>query len=133
MSLSDLEYLADFGLGDKSWIDIYIDGDFKSFRFQGMGSITVEKGRQVLICLRPSLRDELTDCPGITEYLEKQPKARSKGKRSADSLVSPIKSKISRLDVDTDLAAPRSKLTPDPLDNDSPFFSSVSTAGALPS
>ena len=84
MSLGDLGYLADFGLGDKSWIDIYIDGDFKSFWFQGMGSIAVEKGRPVLIHLRPTLRDELTDCPGITEYLEKQPKAQSKGKRSAN-------------------------------------------------
>ena len=140
MSLGDLGYLADFGLGDKSWIDIYIDGDFKSFRFQGTGSITVEKGRPVLIRLRPTLRDELTDCPGITEYLEKQPKARTKGKRSANSLVSPIKSKISRLDTETDLDAPRSNQlillpsrspTPDPLDNDSPFLSSVSTAGVL--
>jgi hypothetical protein len=75
------------------------------------------------------------------EYLEKQPKARSKGKRSADSLVSPIKSKISRLDIETDPDAPRSNrlillpsqsLTPDPSDNNSLFLSSVSTAGVLP-
>ena len=29
--LDDLKYLADFGLDEKSWIDIYIDGNFKSF------------------------------------------------------------------------------------------------------
>jgi len=30
LSLSDLKYLTDFGLDEKSWIDIYIDGNFKS-------------------------------------------------------------------------------------------------------
>ena len=74
LSLGNLKYLADFGLDEKSWIDIYIDGNFKSFQFHGDGSITVEKGRPVLIRLRPTLRDELTDCPGLAEYLEKQPK-----------------------------------------------------------
>ena len=39
--LDDLKYLADLGLDEKSWIDIYIDGNFKSFRFHGDGSITV--------------------------------------------------------------------------------------------
>ena len=93
LSLSDLKYLADFGLDEKSWIDIYIDGNFKSFRFHGDGSITVEKGQPVLIHLRPTLRDELTDCPGLAEYLEKQPKGQSKLKCSTDALISPIKPK----------------------------------------
>ena len=99
LSLGDLRYLADFGLDEKSWIDVYIDGTFMSFRFHGDGSITVEKGRPVLIRLRPTLRDELTDCPGLAEYLEKQPKGRSKRKRSADALVSPIKPKTARLNL----------------------------------
>src|ERR1700720_3190342 len=65
LSLSDLKYLADFGLNEKSWIDIYIDGNFNSYQFHGDGSIAVEKGRPVLIRLRPTLRDELKLTPNV--------------------------------------------------------------------
>ena len=81
----------------------------------------MEKGRPVLIRLRPTLRDELTDCPGLAEYLEKQPKGRSKLKRSADVLVSPIKPKMARLDLQSDasqssqlIQIPSQSPTPEP-------------------
>jgi len=73
-------------------VDVYVEGTFKTFRIQTSSSITVEKGRSVLLCLQPSLREELTDCPGLEMYISKQPKARAKGKRAAESLVSPAKS-----------------------------------------
>jgi len=43
----------DFGLDKKSWID----GNFKSY------------GRTVLIFFAACLQDELSDCPGLAEYL----------------------------------------------------------------
>src|ERR1700735_1092727 len=97
LSLSDLGCLADLGLGEQSWIDVYVDSAFKTFQWQAAGSIIVEKGYPVVIRLRPTLLEELTDCPGLAEYLDKQPKARAKGKRSAEPLVSPIKTKTPRL------------------------------------
>jgi hypothetical protein len=54
--------------------------------------LTVEKGQQVLLKIRPSLRKTLDDCPGIEEELEMQPKYRSVGvKRPAEELVSPAR------------------------------------------
>lgn len=75
-----------------------MDGDFKTFEIHGNGSVQVEKGRQLLMRLRPSLREELADCPGLSDKMALQSKARSKGKRPAQTLVSPAKpSKILRL------------------------------------
>lgn len=99
LCLDDIEYIADFGLGDKSWIDVFVDGGFKSYQIRKQSSIQVERGREVLIRLRPSLREPLTDCPGIERYIAKQASARtSLGKRQGDALVSPLKlSKAPRL------------------------------------
>ena len=47
----------DFGLDEKSWIDIYIDGNFKSLWPDSFDFFTAY------------LRDELSDCPGLAEYL----------------------------------------------------------------
>ena len=54
--------------------------------------LTVEKGQQVLLKIRPSLRKALDDCPaGIQEELEMQPKYRLVGmKRPAEELISPV-------------------------------------------
>jgi hypothetical protein len=86
-----------FGLAEKSWVDVYVDGAFKTFQIQARGSIAVEKGRPVLIRLRPNIREGLVDCPDLEEYIAKQPQARGKGKRAAEALVSPIKiAKVSK-------------------------------------
>jgi hypothetical protein len=77
LCLLDLSYLADFGLTANDWVDIYVDGSFKSFQIKAQSSIAVEKGRHVLLRLRPNALEELTDCPGLVEYTEKQPKSRS--------------------------------------------------------
>jgi hypothetical protein len=111
LSLGNLEYLADFGLDEK----------FKSFQFHGDGPITVEKGWPVFIRLWVTLRDELTDCPGLVEYLEKQPKGQSKLKCSADVLVSLIKPKTAQLNLRSGtsqfsqlIQIPSQSLTPEP-------------------
>lgn len=54
--------------------------------------IQVEKQRPVLLRLRPSLTEELADCPGLSDELSRQLKYRTSSKRLADTtLVSPPK------------------------------------------
>lgn len=89
--LADISTLLDVSRDYSTWVDVYVEGDFKSFPIQGTGSVEVERGRPLLMQLRPNLREPLTDCPGISEYTELQPKFCSNGKRAAQTVISPIK------------------------------------------
>lgn len=92
LCLDDIAYIADFGLGAKSWVDVFVDGVWKSFQIQKHNSIQVEKGREVLIRLRPNLCEGLVDCPGLKQRIAKQGTARTgSSKRPADALISPHK------------------------------------------
>lgn len=96
-------YLSDCGLSENSWVDVYVEGTFKCFQIQTKSSITVEKGWPVLIRLRPNLREELTDCPGLDDHVEKQSKGCSKGKWPAEMLISPLKNtKVPRHSLNSD-------------------------------
>jgi hypothetical protein len=68
--------MQDIGITDASWFDIYVDPDRKTM--QAAAVFNVDKTRQTLIRLRPSLLDELelTDCPGINDFIADQPRNR---------------------------------------------------------
>ncbi|KAF7969422.1 hypothetical protein HWV62_27365 [Athelia sp. TMB] len=88
LCVTDLKYLAQFGVAEDSWIDIFMDGTFKTFRTGAGGITTVERGRQLLIRLRRSALEELpiARCPGIDSLITRQSKGRSRGsKRAADA------------------------------------------------
>jgi len=85
------EIVETFELDDSSLLDHW-QGEWKTIRIST--PITVEKGQRALLRLRPSLREYLTDCPGIEKELQLQPKRPSGTKRAAETLVSPIKKVI---------------------------------------
>lgn len=80
--IDDLKLTAD------SRIDIW-RGEWMIIKVKDV--IDVDRGQHILLRIRPSLLEELTDCPGLTEELALQPKRWRTGKRGGDESVSPLK------------------------------------------
>jgi len=86
-------------IGEKNTcVDYYSNGQWQTSQPDIV--LTVNKAHTVLIRLRRSLLEPLTDCPGLDDEIKLQPRTSSRNKRSADNLVSPIK-KVPRIDQDS--------------------------------
>jgi hypothetical protein len=84
--LADL--LKKCGHRDDDFIE-YWDGQWVMSQLDVI--VTVNIAYPVLIRLRPTLIEPLTDCPGLDDELKLQPRAMSKNKRAAATVVSPMK------------------------------------------
>ncbi|KAJ3511417.1 hypothetical protein NMY22_g15653 [Coprinellus aureogranulatus] len=107
--------LAQLGLDENSFIDVYLHTGYWSTMTVGT-VITLERGYDLLVRLRPSLGEELAlgDCLGIDDELEYQPRSCG-SKRSAYNLVSPLK-KTPRIEgVAIDVSATANRPPPSPL------------------
>jgi len=78
-----------FELGASSLIDMW-DGEWRTVNID---TVLVLKRQRLLLRHQPSIRELLTDCPGIEEELQMQPKRPSGNKRAGETLVSPYKKK----------------------------------------
>lgn len=85
--------LQGLDIAENTHLDVYVDGAFKTFRATSSSVVNVEKGRSVIIKLRPSflLGLDASQCPGLDEFVEKQSRGRSKRRHSPDPVVSPAK------------------------------------------
>lgn len=80
------ELIKDLGLEEGSRLDVWTGSEWVTINLHGI--IPVEKGQQVILKTRPSLRHGLDDCPGIEEELKKEEKRGLK--KSRVEFVSPI-------------------------------------------
>ncbi|KDQ52938.1 hypothetical protein JAAARDRAFT_61528 [Jaapia argillacea MUCL 33604] len=97
--------MNDFKLSDISLVDVYID-TWKTITITT--SFPVDCSRPVFVRLRPSLLEELKDCPGLAERVAGLPKRNTLNKRALDTVVSPPK-KVARRDNSTPIR-PKVKL-----------------------
>ena len=109
-SIPKLTADSGFHLTDESSIDIW-QGAWKTIDIKYV--IEVERGRSVLIKIRPSITEALTDCPGLDDELRLQPKRQLGNKRMAEALISPLK-KAHRSPSTADVTAIRDTIQPTP-------------------
>ena len=79
-------------------MDYYLNGQWQTRQPDIV--LTVNKAHTVLIRLRRSLLEPLTDCLGLDDEIKLQPRTSSRNKCGANDLVSPIK-KVPRVDQDS--------------------------------
>ncbi|KAG6815159.1 hypothetical protein H0H93_010756 [Arthromyces matolae] len=79
--------LKNLNLTEDSYVDVFRGHEWETVDLETV--INVAKGERVLLKLRPSLLEELKDCPTLLDEIERQSKHGSR-KRSGPTLVSPL-------------------------------------------